>query len=124
MALKLCPLGRTSHVYFSNRAAALLSMEKYHDAILDSERSLALKPDYGKAHARLGLAHYLLGDYELAINAYNLALRYEPNNPGSKNYLEKAKKKLLTRERPINSRAMEIHICPERNTKLLLIVTH
>jgi len=93
-ALKLSPAGPNSHVYFSNRAAALVSMKQFHEAILDSERSLALKPDYGKAHARLGLAHFLLGNYRQAMEAYTVALKYEPDNKSSKNYLEKAAKKL------------------------------
>jgi tetratricopeptide (TPR) repeat protein len=93
-ALKLSPAGPNSHVYFSNRAAALVSMKQFHDAILDSERSLALKPDYGKAHARLGLAHFLLGNYRQAMEAYTVSLKYEPDNKSSKNYLEKAAKRL------------------------------
>ena len=97
-ALKLSPAGPQSHVYFSNRAAALVSLRKFHDAILDSERSLSLKPDYGKAHARLGLAHFLLGNYQQAKEAYTVALRYEPDNKASKSYLEKAVKRLAETE--------------------------
>uniref|UniRef100_A0A7S0KYI6 Uncharacterized protein n=1 Tax=Asterionellopsis glacialis TaxID=33640 RepID=A0A7S0KYI6_9STRA len=97
MALKLCPDGPTSHVYFSNRAAALLSMKKFEEAIRDSERSVALKPDYGKAHSRLGLGHFLLGNYRQAVEAYNVSLKYEPENKSSQNYLEKARKKLISK---------------------------
>ena len=93
-ALKISPNGPHSHVYFSNRAAALLSMKKFGDAILDSERSLALKPDYGKAHARLGLAHFLCGNYRQSMEAYTVSLKYDPNNASSKSYLEKAAKRL------------------------------
>jgi len=93
-ALRLCPNGPQSHVYFSNRAAALLSMKMFDQAILDSERALSLAPTYGKAHARLGLAHFLLGDYRRAMEAYTVALKYEPDNKSSKSYLEKAAKKL------------------------------
>mmetsp|Transcript_16715 Transcript_16715/g.38584 ORF Transcript_16715/g.38584 Transcript_16715/m.38584 type:complete len:756 (-) Transcript_16715:199-2466(-) len=93
-ALRLCPSGPNSHVYFSNRAAALLSMKMFDEAILDSERALTLAPTYGKAHARLGLAHFLLGDYRRAMEAYTVALKYEPENKSSKSYLEKAAKKL------------------------------
>jgi len=93
-ALKISPHGPHSHVYFSNRAAALLSMKKFPEAILDSERSLALKPDYGKAHARLGLAHFLSGNYRQAMEAYTVSLKYDPNNSSSKSYLEKAAKRL------------------------------
>ena len=93
-ALRLSPSGPQSHVYFSNRAAALLSMKKFDKAIKDSERALALAPSYGKAHARLGLAHFLLGDYRRAMEAYTVALKYEPENKSSKSYLEKATKKV------------------------------
>ena len=93
-ALRICPTGPQSHVYFSNRAAALLSMKKFKEAIIDSERALSLAPTYGKAHARLGLAHFLLGDYRGAIEAYTVSLKYEPDNKSSKSYLEKAAKKL------------------------------
>lgn len=97
-ALRLCPRGPQSHVYFSNRAAALLSMKMFEEAILDSERALTLAPTYGKAHARLGLAHFLLGDYRRAMEAYTVALKYEPDNKSSKSYLEKAAKKLAAME--------------------------
>lgn len=97
-ALKLSPSGPQSHVYFSNRAAALLSMKRFDDAILDSERSLALKPDYGKAHARLGLAHFLLGNYRQAMEAYTVSLKYEPENKSSQSYLAKAAKRLAKQE--------------------------
>jgi tetratricopeptide (TPR) repeat protein len=93
-ALKISPNGPHSHVYFSNRAAALLSMKKFGEAILDSERALALKPDYGKAHARLGLAHFLSGNYRQAMEAYTVSLKYDPDNASSKSYLEKAAKRM------------------------------
>lgn len=93
-ALRICPAGITSHVYFCNRAAALLSLKKYNEAVMDAERSLALKPDYGKAHARLGLAQYVQGEYRLAVDSYTQALKYEPDNKTSKSYLEKAQYRL------------------------------
>mmetsp|Transcript_21666 Transcript_21666/g.48424 ORF Transcript_21666/g.48424 Transcript_21666/m.48424 type:complete len:789 (+) Transcript_21666:149-2515(+) len=97
-ALKVVPNGPTSHVYYSNRAAALLSMKSFEEAIKDSERSLALKPDYGKAHARLGLAQFLLGRYQEAVDAYEVALELDPDNKASRSYLEKARKKLAAQK--------------------------
>ena len=94
-ALELVPTGPTSHVYFSNRAAALLSMRKFSDAVHDSERSLALKPEYPKAHARLGLAYFLLGKYQEATNSYTMAVKLEPDNKVNQNYLEKSMKRYL-----------------------------
>lgn len=97
-ALKVLPSGPTSHIYFSNRAAAFLSLKQYKEAIHDSERSIALRPNYGKAHARLGLAHLLISDYAAAVDAYTLALKYEPNNSSTKAYMEKAKRKLMDQQ--------------------------
>jgi len=94
-ALQLAPQGPTSHVYYSNRSAALLSMRNFSDAVHDAEKSIALKPDYPKAHARLGLSHFLLGRFSEAVASYTLAVRYEPTNQTSLSYLERSKKKLL-----------------------------
>lgn len=96
-ALRLSPAGSNSHVYFSNRAAALCYLERYEEAELDAERSLALSPEYGKAHARLGLSRYFLKDYYGAVEAYESALRYDPDNAASKSYLAKARAKVTRR---------------------------
>lgn len=102
-ALRLLPTGPQSHVYFSNRAAAYLSLKKFKEAIEDSERSLALKPDYGKAHARLGLAHFLTEDYESAIDAYKRSLKYEPDNKNNMNYLDRARRRLKQQQKQNNT---------------------
>ncbi len=93
-ALEIVPSGPTSHVYYSNRAAALLSMRNFTEAVWDAERSVALKPDYPKAYARLGLAQFLLGQYREAVEAYSMAVKFEPNNETSVSYLDRSKKKL------------------------------
>lgn len=97
MSLRMAPAGPNSHVYFSNRAAALCYLEQYEEAELDAERSLALNPEYGKAHARLGLSRYFLKDYYGAVEAYEAALLYEPKNVASRSYLAKAEAKISKR---------------------------
>lgn len=99
-ALKLSPRGPQAHVYYSNRAAALVSLRDFDGAILDSERSVSLAPTYAKAHARLGLAHFLMGNYRPALEAYTVALKYEPDNKSSRNYLEKAAQRLAQQDHP------------------------
>lgn len=54
-ALKLCPSGPNSHVYYSNRSAAHLSLNDHASSIRDSESSLNLCPGYAKAHSRVSL---------------------------------------------------------------------
>jgi tetratricopeptide (TPR) repeat protein len=93
-AIEVLPFGKTSHVYYCNRAAALLSMRNFSEAVFDAEQSIELKPRYSKAYCRLGLANFFLSNYQEAIDAYTLALKYDPENAKSKTYLERSRKKL------------------------------
>lgn len=93
-ALQLSPVGPSSHVFLSNRAAALLSLKRYAAAATDAKRAVALAPTFGKAHARLGQALYFQKDYAGAVKAYEDAIQYEPDNNVTQTYLEKAKTKL------------------------------
>ena len=97
-ALQYAPLSYNAHVYYSNRAAAYISTKDYPHAILDSERALMLVPTYGKGHARLGLAYFLSAQYRSAVEAYTVALKYDPDNQSSKNYLEKSALRLAEQE--------------------------
>ena len=97
-ALQLSPVGPNSHVYLSNRAAALLSLKRYTAAATDARRAIALAPTFGKAHARLGQALYFLKDYENAVVAYEDAVQYEPDNVVTRAYLEKAVQKLMKQQ--------------------------
>ena len=93
-ALQLSPVGPSSHVFLSNRAAALLSLKRYPAAATDARRAVALAPTFGKAHARLGQALYFLKDYQAAVHAYQDAIEYEPDNAVTQTYLDKAMTKL------------------------------
>ena len=94
-ALKISPAGPNSHVYYSNRAAAHLSLGDVEGSIQDSELALTIRPDYAKAHSRLGLAHYASGRYEEAVASYEAALDIEPDNEWVKNQYEKARKMIV-----------------------------
>lgn len=91
--MQLSPVGPSSHVFLSNRSAALLSLKRYSAAATDARRAVALAPTFGKAHARLGQSLYFLKNYEGAVAAYEDAIHYEPDNPITKTYLEKARSK-------------------------------
>mmetsp|Transcript_31649 Transcript_31649/g.67035 ORF Transcript_31649/g.67035 Transcript_31649/m.67035 type:complete len:751 (+) Transcript_31649:122-2374(+) len=103
-ALQLSPVGPSSHVFLSNRAASLLSLKRYSAAAVDARRAVALAPTFGKAHARLGQALYFLKQYEGAVEAYEDALRFEEadgnggNSAVTRAYLQKAKEKLARQE--------------------------
>ena len=101
----MSPVGPSSHVFLSNRSAALLSLKRYSAAATDARRAIALAPTFGKAHARLGQSLYFLKDYEGAVAAYEDAIHYEPDNPITKTYLDKAKTKLQRqREKAMKNR--------------------
>jgi len=91
--LRLAPVGPSSHVYLSNRAAALLSLKRYPAAATDARRAIALAPTFGKAHARLGQALYFSKDYSAGVLAYEEALRLEPDNDVTRTYYNKAVQK-------------------------------
>eukprot|EP00984_Skeletonema_dohrnii_P002699 scaffold937_cov81-Skeletonema_dohrnii-CCMP3373.AAC.2 len=94
-ALKISPAGPNSHVYYSNRSAAHLSLGDAESSILDSRLALTIRPDYTKAHSRLGLAHYASGRYEEAVESYEAAMDLEPDNEWVKRQYEKARKMLV-----------------------------
>jgi len=94
-AIKLSPLGPSSHIFLSNRAAALLSLKRYSAASVDARRAITLAPTFGKAHARLGQSLYFLKDFAGAVAAYENAFQFEPDNQVTWTYLNKAKKKFV-----------------------------
>jgi small glutamine-rich tetratricopeptide repeat-containing protein alpha len=93
-ALKLSSEGPSSHVYFSNRAAAYCHLNKYKEAVDDCLSSVTLSPDYVKAYSRLGLSYFFLEKYEEAVDAYERAAELEPDNKGTQDSLRQAKNKL------------------------------
>ncbi|GKY98730.1 hypothetical protein MPSEU_000829300 [Mayamaea pseudoterrestris] len=107
-ALQLSPVGPSSHVFLSNRAAALLSLKRYNAAATDARRAIALAPTFGKAHARLGQALYFLKDYQGAVAAYEDAIAFEPDNKVTLTYLEKAKVKLDKQKRRMSGEETSI----------------
>lgn len=67
-------------VYFCNRAAAHFRLGEHEAAVADCAAALALRPDYGKAHGRLGLALAALDRHREARAAFARALQLEPDN--------------------------------------------
>ena len=105
-ALDLSPAGPSSHVYYSNRAAAHCSLQNYKSAIADCEASIALEPSFAKAAARLGLANYFEGNYADSVTAYEKAVDLEPSNKSSADALNKARNKLKKQSAPAGGDAM------------------
>ena len=79
-----------SHVLFSNRSAALASLEKYDDALADARKCVELAPTWAKGYSRLGLALFKLGKDEEAVEAYEKGLELDPENEALKEGLADA----------------------------------
>lgn len=65
---------------YSNRSAAYAKANKYDLALQDAEKTLQLKPDWGKGYSRQGAALAYLGRTDEAIAAYEKGLKIDPNN--------------------------------------------
>lgn len=62
----------------SNRAAVFIELHRYHEAIEDSMRALALDSNWVKAHLRLATAYRELSEFDNALAAVHEGLSKDP----------------------------------------------
>lgn len=89
---KAIELDGTNHVFYSNRSAAYLSMEKADEALKDADKCIEIKPDWVKGYTRKGAALHKKRDYEEAVKAYEDGLKVDPSNAACSSGLEEVKK--------------------------------
>jgi len=75
-------------VALSNRAACLIRVKHYGAAVIDAQRALELRPNWGRAWERLGLATSHLRDVREAANAYFKAAEFEPTEANAEALLK------------------------------------
>ncbi|RDX60191.1 Hsp70-Hsp90 organizing protein 2 [Mucuna pruriens] len=85
-AIKLDPSNPT---LYSNRAAALLQLDKLNKALDDAEMTIKLKPQWEKGYFRKGSILEAMKRYDDALAAFQIALQY---NPQSQEVSKKIKK--------------------------------
>jgi tetratricopeptide (TPR) repeat protein len=74
------PHGEKLAVYYCNRAAALIQMERYDDAITDCDVSTLLYPKYAKALVRRSSAYEKSDNTEDALRDAKKAQELDPTN--------------------------------------------
>ncbi|ETK83281.1 hypothetical protein F441_11733 [Phytophthora nicotianae CJ01A1] len=95
-ALAVAPSDPNAHVFYSNRSAAQLKLNKADEALKDADQCIALKPNWAKGYSRRGSALYALGRYADAYRAYKDGLSHEASNAGLLEGLRAVEAKLVT----------------------------
>ncbi|KAL2010872.1 hypothetical protein VTN00DRAFT_3590 [Thermoascus crustaceus] len=81
-----------NHILYSNRSAVYAAQSEYQKALDDANKATEIKPDWAKGWARKGAALRGLGDLLGANDAYEEALKLEPNNDQAKSGLNAVKR--------------------------------
>ncbi|KAI0621947.1 Zn-dependent protease contains TPR repeats [Pyrenophora tritici-repentis] len=88
-AIELDP---SNHVLYSNRSGAYASLKDWQKALEDANKVTEIKPDWAKGWGRKGTALHGEGDLVGASDAFDQALKLDPNNAQAKSGLEAVKR--------------------------------
>ncbi|KAL6704693.1 Hsp90 cochaperone [Coniothyrium glycines] len=85
-------LDSANHVLYSNRSGAYASLKDWSKALEDANKVTEIKPDWAKGWGRKGTALHGEGDLVGANDAFEQALKLDPNNAQAKSGLEAVKR--------------------------------
>ena len=71
---------KPNHVYFANRANALLELCKFDECIADCDQSISIDETYVKAHFRKARALLSQGKTDEAMEVASSGLEKDPDN--------------------------------------------
>jgi lipoprotein NlpI len=72
-------------VAFTRRATADRNLQLYDEALADSGKAIAHRPDYQPAYIARGNAEGSKGDYDAALKTFGQAIALDPNRPDGYN---------------------------------------
>jgi stress-induced-phosphoprotein 1 len=84
-AIELDP---SNHVLYSNRSGSYASLKDFEKALEDANKTTEIKPDWPKGWTRKAAALHGTGDLLGANDAYEEALKLDPNNAQAKSGLQ------------------------------------
>ena len=107
-------LDSSNHVFFSNRSAAYAKKGDYDKALSDAQKTVDMKPDWGKGYSRLGAALEYLGKDKEAFDAYEKGTKCDPSNAQLKQSFDNIKRKMEQRNNPFADPMLEakLHMDP------------
>jgi len=76
------------HVPYSNRAACYQKLMEWQLALKDADTCVGMEPSFCKGWTRKASIHFFLKEYHKALDAYNMVLKFEPDNQEAKNGLD------------------------------------
>lgn len=65
---------------FSNRAACYTKLGALPEALKDANKCIEIDPTFVKAYSRKGAVQFLMKEYDKALEAYQIGLKYEKDN--------------------------------------------
>ncbi len=73
---------------YSNRSGAYASLKQFDKALEDANKTTEIKPDWAKGWGRKGTALHGVGNLMDSVDAYEEALKLDPNNAQAKSGLD------------------------------------
>uniref|UniRef100_A0A672G6M5 DnaJ homolog subfamily C member 7 n=1 Tax=Salarias fasciatus TaxID=181472 RepID=A0A672G6M5_SALFA len=86
-AIDMCPKNAS---YYGNRAATLMMLYRYREALEDAQQSVRLDNSFMKGHLREGKCHLSLGNAMAARRCFQKVLELEPDNGQAQQELKNA----------------------------------
>jgi tetratricopeptide (TPR) repeat protein len=128
-AIRMSP--SDSHVYLSNRSAALLKCDRHHLALDDAEECIRLQPAWVKGYFRKIAALLSMEEYQKAYDTILQGLDIAPEDDfflGKKKFLERSKKcrsatrktETAKKEEPVKKEATTVE--PEKSESISPLV--